>query len=270
MNQRHSKKHHWEFRRPFYAEYKASQTGLLDADYLAQQRSLMTEDEFNQEFECSFEAAVKGAIYAKELDQARTGGRIRPLQVDPALPVLTAWDLGVGDATAIWFVQAARGGDVRVIDYYEASGEGLPHFAKVLQDKGYLYGTHWAPHDIRVREVGSGLSRIETARKLGLRFEVAPQVTMDDGIHAARMLLPRCYFDSERTAAGVEALSHYRRAYNARLNEFTPSPVHDWASHGADAFRYLALSLRPYVEPVSLSTTRPPSKYRGDGAFMGL
>jgi phage terminase large subunit len=240
----------------FYREYKASETGLLDPAYLAQARQMMTADEYAQEFECSFEAAVKGAIYSKELEAVRAGHRLTTVPVDPILPVQTAWDLGVGDHTAIWFVQALRGGEVRIIDYYEASGEGLPHYAQVLRDKGYVYGTHWAPHDIQVREFSSGRSRLETAASLGIRFAVAPDVPVEDGIHAVRMLLPRCYFDETRTKAGIEALQHYRRDYNARLNEFKATPVHDWASHGADAFRYLAVALKTPMEKAA-TTDRP-------------
>lgn len=231
----------------FYAEYKASQTGLLDADYLASARAVMTEDEYQQEFECSFEAAVRGAIYSRELEQARTGGRVTKVPYDAALPVDTDWDLGVGDSTAIWFSQSTRGGEIRLIDYYEASGEGLPHYASVLQQRGYVYGTHWAPHDIAVRELGSGKSRLEIAASYGLRFEVTPRihgaqgVEIEEGIAAARLILARCWFDADKCKAGLEALMHYRRDYNARLNEFKASPVHDWASHGADAFRGLAV-----------------------------
>jgi phage terminase large subunit len=243
----------------FYAEYKASETGLLDAAYMNQARSMMTPDEYAQEFECSFEAAVKGAIYANELETARSAGRVGVVPVEPTLSVHTAWDLGVGDSTAIWFAQALRGGEVRIVDYYEASGEGLPHYAQMLQRKGYSYGKHWAPHDIRVTELGSGRSRIEAARSLGINFEVAPNITIEDGIHAVRMFLPRCYVDAVRCKAGLEALQHYRRDYNQRLNEFKATPVHDWASHGADAFRYLALSLQNPVEkrtPQSVSMSQ--------------
>jgi hypothetical protein len=127
-------------------------------------------------------------------------------------------DLGVGDATAIWFSQSLRSGEIRLIDYYEASGEGLRHYAQVLRQRGYTYGTHWAPHDIRVRELGSGRSRLETAASLGIKFQIARNVSLEDGIHAARMLLPRCWFDATKTKAGLEALQHYRRDYNARLN----------------------------------------------------
>lgn len=228
----------------FFREYKASQTGLLDPAYLEQARRLMTPDEYAQEFECSFEAAVKGAIYSTEMEAARTTDRIRTVPVDSVLPVQTAWDLGVGDYTAIWFAQALRGGETRIVDYYEASGEGLPHYAQVLREKGYVYGQHWAPHDIQVRELGSGRSRLETAASLGIQFSLAPNIPVEDGIHAVRMLLPRCYFDEVKTKAGRETLQHYRRDYNARLNEFKATPVHDWASHGADGFRYLAVSLQ--------------------------
>jgi phage terminase large subunit len=231
----------------FYREYKASDTSLLDAAYLAQAKSMMTADEYAQEFECSFEAAVKGAIYAKELEQARIDGRVGAVPYDPVLPVDTYWDLGFGgkgDATAIWFVQRLRTQEVRVLDYYEAQGEGLPHYAQVLRDKRYVYGQHWAPHDIIVQE-STGKSRIETAASLGIQFQITPNIGVEDGIHAARMLFPRCYFHETKCAPGLEALQHYRRDYNQRLNEFKATPVHDWASHGADAFRYLAVALQP-------------------------
>jgi hypothetical protein len=229
----------------FSAVYKASETDILSAEELAAARAVMTADEYAQEFECSFEAAVKGAIYAKELEQARADGRVTAVPYDPILPVDTDWDLGVGDATAIWFSQSLRSGEIRLIDYYEASGEGLPHYASVLKGKPYVYGRHWAPHDIRVRELASGRSRLETAQSLGIRFETCPRTPMEDGIHAARMLMARCWFDAERCQSGLEALQHYRRDYNTRLQEFKATPVHDWASHGADAFRGLATRHQP-------------------------
>jgi hypothetical protein len=234
----------------FYAEYKASQTGLLDRAYLHSARSVMTNDEYAQEFECSFEAAVKGAIYAKELEAARTAEHVTSVPYDPALPVDTDWDLGIGDAMAIWFSQSTRGGEVRLVDYYEASGEGFPHYVKLLKEKGYAYGKHWAPHDIQVRELSSGRSRLEVAHSQGIKFEITPRLhesvggEVEEGIHAARMLFPRCWFDAERCKSGLEALTHYRRDYNQRLNEFKATPVHDWASHGADAFRGLAVRHR--------------------------
>lgn len=246
----------------FFREYKASQTGLLDAGYLKAARAIMTEDEYAQEFECSFEASVKGAIYSKELEAARSTGRIGVVPYDPILPVDTDWDLGVGDATAIWFTQSSRSGEVRVIDFYEASGEGLPHYVTMLRAKGYVYGEHWGPHDIQVREFASGRSRLEAAASLGIRFRICPKVSVEDGIHAARMLLPRCWFDATKTKAGLEALQYYRRDYNQRLNEFKATPVHDWASHAADAFRDLAVRHKtPRPEDVPSEPYVPVSRW---------
>lgn len=224
-----------------FASYKASETGYVDALELQNARSMMTADEYAQEYECSFEAAIKGAIYSAELLAARDQRRITACPVDPILPIDTDWDLGVGDATAIWFSQSLRSGEVRIVDYYEASGEGLPHYAGVLKAKGYVYGKHWAPHDIQVKELGSGRSRLEVGQSLGLMFNVAPNLPIEDGIHAARMLFPRCYFDEGKCRPGLDALQAYRRDYNTRLNEFKATPVHDWSSHAADAWRYLAV-----------------------------
>lgn len=225
----------------FFAEYRASQTGLIAPSELANARSQMTADEYAQEFECSFEASVKGAVYAREIIASREAGRITRVPYDPAMPVDTDWDLGVGDATAIWFSQTLYSGEVRLIDYYEANGQGLAHYKQVLNERAYAYGTHWAPHDIAVREMSTGRSRLEAARQLGINFQVAPKVnSLEDGVHATRMLLPRCFFDSEKCRRGIEALQHYRWDFNSRINDFTHLPVHDWASHGADAFRGMA------------------------------
>jgi phage terminase large subunit len=234
---------------------KASETGVIDAAELKDAARMMTEDEYAQEFECSFEASVRGAVYAKELAQVRAQKRIARVPYDPILPVHTAWDLGVGDATAIWFAQV-HGAERRIIDYYEASGEGLQHYAAILDKKGYKYGRHLAPPDIEVRELGSGRSRKEIAAGLGIRFEVVKGLRLEDGINAARMLLPTCYFDEDKCSAGIEALQNYRWDFNQRLDEFKSSPVHDWASHGADAFRYLALGLKqlPENKPLKINT----------------
>lgn len=228
----------------YYGEFRASQTGLLPPEELASAKMVMSKDEYAQEYECSFEASVKGAIYANELNTLQSLGRLRDVPYEPLLPVDTAWDLGIGDAMAIWFAQQTRAGEVRLIDYYESSGEGFPHYAQVLKDKGYAYGSHIAPHDIQVKELASGRSRFEAAAALGLTFQIAPRVGLEDGIHAVRMLLPRCYFDKTRTQVGLEALQNYRRDYNTRLGEFKAVPVHDFASHGADALRMLAVTLK--------------------------
>ena len=255
----------------FFAEYKASETDVLTRQELASARATMTQDEYDQEYECSFEAAVKGAIFGKELETARSGGRITTVPYDPKLPVETTWDLGVGDAMAIWFSQSLRGGEVRLIDYYEASGEGFPHYMSVLNGKGYIYGNHWAPHDINVREMSSGRSRQEVAAGFGLRFKEVPRVhsqvgeEVEEGIHAARMLFPLCWFDAEKCRAGLEALQHYRRDYNQRIQEFKATPVDNWASHGADAFRYLAVR---QGAPTDTRRARRDA-YAGPGSWMG-
>jgi phage terminase large subunit len=225
-------------------EFRASRTGIIDPKELADAKSSMTEDEFAQEFECSFEASVRGAIFAKELSWLRENNRIAPIVEEPLLPVHTAWDLGIGDSMAIWFAQQERSGAIRVIDHYENSGEALGHYVNVLRSRPYTYGRHFVPHDAQVRELGSGKSRIEMLAQLGLRAELAPNIRLEDGVNAARLFLRKCWFDSVRCAKGVDALQNYRWDYNTRLDEHKSVPVHDWASHSADAFRYLAVSMK--------------------------
>jgi phage terminase large subunit len=222
---------------------KASETNLILPGELDDARRQMTPEQFAQEFECEFNVPALGAIYRVELSAARKDERIGMVGYDMRLPVATAWDLGVGDSTAIWFAQQA-GTEVRLIDYYEASGEGLQHYAKVLGAKPYTYGRHIAPHDIEVRELGTGKSRLEIARELGIRFEVLKASRLEDGINATRMAFNRLWFDEKHCARGLDCLSNYLRDYNDKLGEFKATPVHDWASHGADALRYLILGLR--------------------------
>lgn len=225
---------------PLWSRFRfpASETGYIDADELASARAGMGPDEYAQEFECSFAAGVRGAYYAALLDAAEAAGRIRSVPVDPALPVHTAWDLGMDDATAIWFFQVEPGGDWRMVDYYDDSGEGLAHYAGVLQRRGYLYGRHIAPHDIRVRELGTGKSRLETAAALGVKFDVAPSLPPADGINAVRLKLPRMWFDAEKCKGGVRALRAYRKVWRSKEETYSDRPLHDWTSHAADALRY--------------------------------
>lgn len=254
--------------------FPASQTGYLPAAELAAARRSMDAADYQQEFECSFAAAVRGAYYANLLDAAELEGRIADVPHTPELPVHTAWDLGMDDATAIWFFQVEPSGGWRMLDYYEASGEGLAHYAHILRQKahppahgisgkaggsvgekmcdaddaqagrGFNYGLHIAPHDIRVRELGTGLSRLETAAALGISFSVAPSLPLADGIDATRRLLPRIRFDAGRCAHGLKALRAYRRLWRPRQESFSSSPLHDWAGHAADALRYAAVGFR--------------------------
>ena len=208
-------------------------------------QGLMTQEEFDQEWFLSPDAAIKGAYFTKELAAAKKEGQVTRVPFDPMLPVDTDWDLGMADRMTIWFSQSLRTGEVRLIDYYQNAGEGLEFYIRKLREKPYTYGQHWAPHDIQVRELGTGKSRLEVARSLGLKFQIVPDIGLASGIDAAKLLLARCWFDEEKCRDGLEALTFYRRGYNDRLQEFTDKPVHDWASHGADAFRGLAVRQQP-------------------------
>jgi hypothetical protein len=222
---------------------KASDTGIVRPEELEAAQAQMTPEQYEQEYECSFTAAIIGAYYGKLLSDADDSGRVTRVPYDPAYPVHTAWDLGINDSTAIWFAQVFRGGAVNVIDYYESSGVGLDHYADVLNRKDYTYGDHLAPHDIEVRELGSGKSRWETAYSLGLRFRVIPKMKVADGINAARMLIPKCYFDRDKCGEGLEMLRQYRQEWDEKRKMFRDHPRHDYTSHAADAFRYLAVGL---------------------------
>lgn len=211
-------------------------------------QGLMSQAEFDQEWYLAPEAAIKGAFYGDILKTLRQKGQITKVPYDPALPVDTDWDLGI-DTMAIWFSQSLRSGAVHLIDYHEDSGGGLAGCIKFLREKPYLYGKHWAPHDIEVREISSGKTRRQTAAALGLTFEVTPKLEVAEGIEAAQLLLPRCWFDEAKTAHGLNVLRQYRRTFQAKLNQFTETPIHDWASHGSDAFRGLAVRHKTPVEP---------------------
>lgn len=222
---------------------KASETGLLDAKELADARKMMSDDEYAQEYECSFEAAIRGAYYAHEMNAAEADNRISAVPHDPRLLTHTAWDLGVADSTCIWFFQTV-GRETRVIDVLKGEGVGLDWYARELQSRGYLYGKHYLPHDVEVRELGTGKSRKEVLAGLGIEATVCPNIPVADGIQAVRMLLPTCWFDKDKCKDGIEALRMYRRDYDEKRQEFRVHPLHDWTSHYADAFRYFAVGHR--------------------------
>ena len=186
-----------------------------------------------------------GAYYAQILiDHAEHQIRI---PVDSSLPVHTAWDLGMADNTAIWFYQQ-HGDEVRLVGYYENNNQGLNHYINYLHEwrtkHSAVYGMHYAPHDITVRELGTGKSRAEVARKMGINFQTVPRLGVQEGINAARALLTRCWFDKEATQEGLRCLRNYRKEFDERKGVFNPKPLHDFSSHGADAFRYLAVSIK--------------------------
>jgi phage terminase large subunit len=222
---------------------RASETGIIDAAELEEARRVMSSAEYEQEFECSWSAAIRGAYYAERMDKLRELGRIARLPHEPNLPVYTGWDLGMSDSTAIWFAQVFRG-EYRLIDYYEASGEGLRHFVNVLKDKEYIYERHFFPHDVMVRELSTGASRQEVLAGFGVKATALPRLPVQDGIEAVRGILPNCWFDDgDWVSRGVEAVSHYHREWDDRRGDYRDRPVHDWSSHAADALRTLAIGL---------------------------
>jgi len=242
----------------FAALYKASESGVIDAEELAASHAAMSEEEYAQEFECSFTAAIAGAYYAKLMADAEAEGRIGRVPWEPALPVHTAWDLGYSDGTAIWFCQL-HGQEVRLIDFYECSGVGVDHYVRQLRQKPYVYGRHILPHDAQVHEWGAGKTRVATLQGLGIFPRVLDAGGIEDGINEVRKLLPRCRFDAGNCVRGLEALRHYRTAWDARRRTFASEPRHDWSSHAADAFRYLAVGQPREDRPL------PPIKYDNRG-----
>jgi phage terminase large subunit len=217
--------------------YRASETNVIPHEELKQAQEIMTDEQYQQEFECSFTAAVSGAYYGKLISKAEKENRIGNVPVDEHVGVETWWDLGIGDSTAIWFAQRI-GEEIHLIDYYENSGESLAHYADVLEEKEYAYERHIAPHDIMARELGTGKSRFEVSQDLGIDFEVAPKLEVDHGIESVRNALPHCWFDREKCKLGLDALRQYRKQWDEKNQVFKNKPLHDWCSHAADSFRY--------------------------------
>lgn len=217
--------------------HKASETKILDDDELKAAKSIMSEDLFEQEFECSFQAAITGSYYGSIIEDLEKNNKVVDNLYDPELPVETWWDLGMNDSTVIWFAQRHKG-EIRLIDFYENAGEGLDHYANIIESKGYNYNRHIAPHDIKVRELGAyGKSRLETALELGISFEVAPKLSLEDGIEAVRKSLPNCWFDKNKCHYGMECLKSYQKKWDDINQCFRNRPIHNFASHAADAFR---------------------------------
>jgi hypothetical protein len=196
---------------------------------------------FDQEFMTSFDAPVMGAYYANHMKRALDDGRITSVPYDEALPVTTAWDLGIGDQMTIWFYQTI-GKEIHIIDYYENNSEGIAHYANIVNAKPYSYKKHYWPHDGAARELGTGKSRQEVARDFGLNVEIIPMQSVEDGIEASRNLISKCWFDENKCYKGIEALKNYSKDFDETNKVYRTRPKHDWASHGADAFRQLAIS----------------------------
>lgn len=252
----------------------AKDTGVFTADQLKQELKEYQHDYgneegealFEQEYNCSFEAALVGSYYGSYLNRALKSGRICSVPIDRAVLVHTAWDLGVSDSTAIWFIQCV-GRERRLVDYHEASGVGLDEYVRILQEKQsqhkWVYGKHFFPHDVEVRELGNkGLSRSDTLAGLGVKPTIVPIHNVMDGVNAVRRMLDQTWIDETRCERGLNALRNYRRAWDEKLKMFRDSPLHDWSSHGADALRCFASGFK---DPKEKST--PIAKIPNLGAI---
>lgn len=220
-------------------------TGMFDEqqlerirrDYIVAHGEVLGTALYEQEYLCSFEAAILGAVYAREMRQAREEKRITKVPYDPSLPVETWWDIGYRDPTAIWFIQRPKGGALHAIDYYENHLVGLDHYAGVLQNKGYIYSQHLVPHDAAKGEIGLGMTIVEQGAQLGLPLTVRPKTSLEAGINATRPLIAKMHFDHEKCAHGLDALSNYAYDWDEQKSTLSTKPIHNWACHGADALR---------------------------------
>jgi phage terminase large subunit len=232
---------------------RASQSKLIAQSELDDALKSMSIDQYQQEFECSFEAAILGAIYGTEMRLLTDAGRIDKVECDPMFPVHTAWDLGFNDATAIWWYQVVHG-EIRVLDYHEAHGQPIVYYANQIKERPYEYGTHWLPHDARAKTLASGGKSIieqlidKLPQKSGNLFKIVPNLSLQDGIQATRMALARTWFDAMKCSEGIECLRQYQREYDEDKKVFRDKPRHDWTSHGADAFRMLSIAWRDETE----------------------
>jgi hypothetical protein len=225
---------------------RASQTGLLEKSELEDAAKMMTQDQYLQEFECDFESAILGAFYGKEMRQLTDQGRITDVKYDPMFPVHTAWDLGYSDDTAIWWFQVVHG-EIRMLDYHSSNGQPVAFYSGIIQsrerEKGYIYGTHYLPHDAKAKTLASNKSIIEQlSDKIALKsMKIVPSLSLQDGIQATRLALTRAWFD-HKCEDGIECLRQYQREYDEDKKVFRDKPRHDWTSHGADAFRMLSIA----------------------------
>lgn len=249
----------------FFSLKTVTDTGAIPMSAIEEERnSGMPEEKVQQEYFCSFEASLVGAYYGSMIKKAKKEGRLAEGAVnwEPRVEVCTAWDLGMDDTTVIIFYQLV-GQDIRIISVYHNNGEGLPHYARVCRDRDYVYGRHLAPHDIKVRELTTGRSRIEVARSLGIRFDVVPKIDVADGIEAVRNILPRCWFNMRDPGVEklVRALEEYTKEWDEEKKVFRERPLHNWASHFADAMRVLALGLKRTGEKKSVLPPAAVAQY---------
>ena len=230
----------------FSLSLPASKSKLLPESELQAAKAQLAEDQYLQEYECSFEAAILGAIWGTEMRKVSEDGRITKVENQIEVKTHTAWDLGHTDDTAIWWYQVIAN-EIHIIDFFALSGGTIEEFVTKIKEKPYNYGKHYLPHDARARTLASGGKSVIEQMAVGLginNLAIVPSLTVQDGIQAVRLALPRCWFDAEKCADGIEALRQYQREYDEDKKAFRQTPKHDWTSHPADAMRMLAISWR--------------------------
>lgn len=226
----------------FCQTYAANETGVIPQAELDALLREMGEESYGQEMLCSWNASNKGSYYGPKLTELRAQGRITKVPYDESVGVIASFDLGISDSTAVWFAQRVNK-EIHLIDYMEVDGLGIPDIVRKIKEKPYVYSTYLFPHDVMARELGTGKTRVEVLRKLGIVADVLPRQKVDDGIQATRLMLSQCWFDEEKTRRGLDCLQNYKREWNEKSQYFETKPSHDWASHGSDSFRYLAMGI---------------------------
>lgn len=251
---------------------KSSESGLIDAAELAMAKCEMTDDQFDQEYECSFQAAIQGAYYGKDINLAISEGRVKEVPYDPNANVYAAFDIGWSDDTSIWWWQLVNG-EIHVIDQFATNGQNVQFYIDKLNEKGYKYATFggkpfvWLPHDARAKTLAAaGKSVQQQFLEGGYASRIVPDLSLQDGIQAVRMTLPICWFDRDLCKDGLNSLSLYRREYDEDKKVFREKPLHDWTSHDADAFRMLSVAWREEMKPKE----KPVAKFPIERTFAEL
>jgi hypothetical protein len=235
----------------FASKLSIEDTCVLGNDHIEKLRAEgIPEDFIHQEYYCSFTRGAEGSYYGKYIQESRDEDRITSLKVSTDLPVNTAWDIGIGDSTAIWFFQILNNGKVNVLHYYENNNESLEHYIKYIDNwkskHNAILGKHFVPHDMQNREFTSGVDRLSTARDMGITMQVIPRKPIEEGIQAVRSLLPHCSFDAKGCEQGIKCLDFYHKKWNEALKVYYDEPLHDRWSHGADAFRMAAIGIKGF------------------------
>ncbi len=245
----------------FYEELPIDKTGVMThEDFLNEIKTGMSEEKALQEYYVSFDRGIEGAFYGRLIDKAREDKRIGNVGWEPRSNVNTTWDVGFGDSTSVIFWQVV-GSEVRIIDFYENQGEGMVHYAKMLQERKYLYGSHFFPHDAGSGSIQTGKTLVTVARELGLNVTVLKRDDISVGIEAARSLLSVCFIDAIKCSHLIKCLENYHKKFNEKTNCYSETPVHDWSSHASDAFRYVAMS-RQHYGGSGVSSSLTPDKIR--------